>query len=121
MIQVFDKNGNKIAESNSSISVEVENSRRDCMVYIDYTKGSEDSITVSFGAKEIITGEIFPIQQDDGSNLVEYKRTLSAGKYRIYLPMAQNEEALQVNISMNGDLSSEGTVKVWVIPMYKSY
>jgi len=121
MIQVFNKNGEKIAESDSSISVEIENSRRDCMVYIDYIKGSEDSITVSFGAKEVTTGKIFPIQQDDGSKLINYERILDRGKYRIYIPMAENEEALQVNITMNGDLSSEGNVKVWVIPIYQTF
>jgi len=121
MIQIYDKNGNLIIEGDTSASASMPNGRRNCMVYIFYQQGSEDSITISFAVKEATAREYFPIQQDDGSSIVDYKRTLSGGKYRIFIPMAENEEELQVSISMNGDTSSPGIVKVWIIPTYMQF
>jgi len=121
MIQVFNAEGKKIAEAETSIKAEVSNARRDCMIYVDYIQGSEDNIVISFETKEATTKSTFPIQVDNGTAIVPYRRTLTRGKYRIYLPMAENEEALVVNITMQGDTSSPGTVKVWVIPTYHSY
>ena len=121
MIEIYDK-GSLVASGSTSASGVVNTMRKDIMmVYISYSKGSEDSITLSFDVYEATTETWFSIQQDDGNNIVTYERTLSEGTYRIVIPTAVNEEKFRVNVAMNGDLSSPGTVKIWLVPNYYQF
>jgi len=105
----FDTNG----------SGEVKALRLPTIMYVKYTKGSEDGFTFSFDFYEEMLDEWYPLQFDDGTTIVDYVRTITDSKnYRIVVPVSENEDKIRVNITMNGDTSAPGTIDITFVPMH---
>jgi len=117
MIYIYARNNLLINSGDISVEGAIETGKKDTiMVYIEYTKGTEDNITVSFEKYEKSIDKWFPVQQDDGNSIVNYERTLNEGLYNIPIPVGKNEEKFKIKVKMNGNTSATGTVNVWLIP-----
>jgi len=118
-IKFYDNSGQLISLYNNTCYEVYETSHRELIVYINYEiKGSEDSITISFDAYDPAFDEFYPIQYDNGSELITYKRTLTQGKYRIPIQLKENEKKCRINIEVNGDSSSIGNINIKVAKIY---
>lgn len=120
MIQIYDYKINLIGEGDESAQGSIP-SKSTVVIYIDYTKGDEENLTLTFDVYEKRIDDWYPLQYEDSVETVAtYKKIFSdSGKYRIMIPIAENEELLRLNaILVNG---SSGTVKITLIPMAVGY
>ena len=87
------------------------------IVYINYQKGDEASLDVSFEVFEQNCNDWFPLQVDTGFNMQNYSLSFQVtGKYRIVIPVASSEEKIKVNAVLNGSAANPGTATIWVVP-----
>ena len=87
------------------------------LVYVDYTRGSEDGIRLSFEARSDLVGASFPIQREVGGQIKNYEPTITdSGKLRIPIPVGESEDDLIVGVSFDGSVASPGSAHVWVVP-----
>jgi len=118
-IKFYDNTGQLISKYYDTCYEIYETSHRELIVYVNYKiKDSEESITISFDAYDPAFNEFYPIQYDNGSELITYKRTLTEGKYRIPIQLKENEKKCRINIEVNGDASSIGDIDIKVAKIY---
>ena len=120
MIQIYDFKNNLLGEGDASAQGSVP-SKSTVVIYIDYTKGDETDLTMTFDVYEKRLDDWYPMQYEDSSETVAiYKKVLSnSGKYRIMIPIAENEDLLRVNCTFTS--GSSGTAKITLIPMAIGY
>ena len=85
---------------------------RDIILYADIQCGE---FTLTFELKDNRLNFYFPYQYDDGKSLVNYKRTLKEGKYRLILPSTLNEDIIKINYIANTD---KFNAKFYIVPNY---
>jgi len=114
MIKFYDFKGELISEENFAEYV----SKSTLVIYMDYEKGSEDKLTMTFEVLEKTTGNWYPLQYEDSPTTVAdyYKEFSKSGKYRLMIPIAENEEKLKINLS-----NTDGNVIIYAIPMAIGY
>jgi len=96
------------------------NTKVTCIIYIDYTKGDEDNLTITFDAYVQQLDDFFPLMYEDTSTTVtRIKKELSdSGKYRLVAAVGENEKQLRVNAqfaNLNG--GNAGTATVTIVPV----
>jgi hypothetical protein len=108
-------------QTNADTSVEVNQvtyKRDTILLYVDYTKGDETLLELTFGfIDDDISNEIFIDSYLDNDEVIN--RTIkfsSSGTYRIPVPVSFNEEKVQIKADIIGSIASPGTVNIWVKP-----
>jgi hypothetical protein len=90
---------------------------RDIIIYADVRCGEFD---ITFEVLDNRINKWFPYQFDDGLKIVEYKRRLSPGKYRILLPTTKNEDKIAINFK--GIKNTENIdADFYIIPNFNQY
>ncbi len=83
------------------------------IIFVDYTKGTEDSIELfpEFEDKDD-QGKFFNLtgRNASGDYIVDSVKLIATGKYRIPLPTVLRESRVKVGVRANGDLTTTGAV-----------
>ena len=90
-----------------------------CVLYVNYTKGDEDNLTITFDAMYSPLGDFYPIMFEDSPESVApiVKKIDASGKYRLLITLADNESRLRVNAQLVNSSSSPGTAEIVVVPV----
>jgi len=119
MIKFYNNVGELVGEYSSRASQEFESHHRELIIYINYkNKGTENSFNISFDVFDEKLDDFYPIQYDDGSQIITYNRDLLVGKYRIPLEVKENEKKVRINIVPNGDSTNIGDIDIRVAVIY---
>ena len=154
MITIQDHNKSVLAQGGGDGSIvqgEISTSRP-CVVYIDYTKGDETSLTLTFDVYFDRIDDYYPITADsssavpvnlsaDSSASADAYQTASilvklspddsnssslepltkiitkSGKYRLIIPVADNEDGLRVNAQLVGTAGNSGSALITISPI----
>ena len=119
MIQFFNVKGELLADDsdNPGAASAAVDSRITIVVYIQYEKGSEDEVDLTFEAYQASLDEWFPIQYEDSAETVAnvVKKIGASGKYRLLIATAECESQLRVTATMVNGV--DGNVKIYLVPM----
>ena len=92
--------------------------------YIDYTKGNEKDLKITFDAYFKYVDAWYPISYDtQDSSITPISKTLSeSGKYRIEIPVFANETIIRINAVLEDitDSSKAGTANIMIAPVITS-
>ncbi len=85
------------------------------VLYVDYTRGSEQGIYLTNSFLDPVTGKYYQqtVLSSDSATLQNYKISKS-GKYRIPVPFAGSETRFNLNIETDGD-ANDDTVVIAII------
>jgi len=123
MIRIYDFKNNLLDEGDTSAKGSVP-SKSTIVIYVNYIKGDEINLILTFDVYEKRLDDWYPMQYEDTPETVKnYKKVFSkSGKYRIMIPIAENEELLRVNCKFSGGtINSPGDAKITLIPMAVGY
>ena len=154
MITIQDYNKTVLAQGGSDGSIvqgEISTNRA-CVIYIDYNKGDETSLTLTFDVYFDRIDDYYPItsenssvvpvnisadsetsadtyqtasilvklsSDDSNSSSLEplTKVITKSGKYRLIIPVADNEDKLRVNAQLVGTASNSGSALITISPI----
>jgi len=121
MITIKDIRGNVLAEGGddgATVSGEI-NTKITNVIYVDYNKGDEDGLNLTFDSYNKSLDSYYPIMYEDSAETVTpIKKVLSnSGKYRLLMTIAECENRLKVNVTFNNITGTPGTATVTIVPM----
>ena len=95
------------------------NTRLTCLVYINYNKGSEDNLTLTFDSYFRFLDEYYPIMYEDSATTVTRVKKIfnKSGKYRVLITLGDNENNIRVNAIFNNAGDNPGTAIITPVPM----
>ncbi len=121
MIIIKDIYGKTLAEGGDDgavVSGEI-NTRIINIIYVQYSKGDEESLTLTFDSYNRLLDDYYPIMFEDSAETVApIRKVLSeSGKYRLIMTMADNENRLRVNALLSNISGTPGTATIVISPV----
>ena len=116
MINIYNHLSHIINSGNTTATVDMKTiGQTTLLIYVDYIKGTETDLKLSFEVFHKRIGQWFPLQIENGTSIYDYIITLTdAGKYRIPIAVAFCEDKLRITAALEGDLTTPGSADIWV-------
>ena len=98
------------------------NARVTCILYIDYDKGGEDGLDLTFDEYFKYLDSYYPLMYEDSDTSVARieKKLNDSGKYRILIALGDSGTKMRVNAQFINNSDSDGNALITVAPMISS-